>query len=64
MTEATPLLRIGEAADILGVHVETIRRWEAAGHIAAVRTPTGQRRFSRADVERLAAGLPNTPSAS
>lgn len=52
----TPLLRIGEAAHILGVHVETVRRWEEAGHITAVRTPTGQRRFRREDVEKLAAG--------
>jgi len=56
MTETTPLLRIGEAAELLRVHVETLRRWEAAGHIEAVRTPTGQRRFRREDVEALANG--------
>lgn len=58
MTEATPLLRIGEAADILGVHVETIRRWERDGKITSVRIPPpdGQRRFRREDVERLANG--------
>lgn len=53
MTSPTPLLPIGEAARILGVHVETLRRWESAGHIESVRTPGGQRRFRRADVETL-----------
>lgn len=56
MTEAVPLLRIGEAAQLLGVHADTIRRWEQAGHITAVRTPTGQRRFRREDVEALVKG--------
>lgn len=55
MTSPTPLLPIGEAARILGVHVETLRRWEAAGHIESVRTLGGQRRFRRADVETLLA---------
>ncbi len=51
-----PPLTIGEAARILGVSVETLRRWDADGKIDAVRTPGGQRRFVRADVERLLAG--------
>lgn len=47
------LLPIGEAARILGVAVETVRRWDKAGKIASVRTLGGQRRFRRADVEAL-----------
>lgn len=31
----------------LGVSLATIRRWTDAGHIACYRTPGGQRRFSR-----------------
>ncbi len=53
---AAPPLTIGEAARILGVSVETLRRWDADGKIDAVRTPGGQRRFVRAAVERLLAG--------
>ena len=55
-TEATDLIPIGEAAKLLGVSVDTVRRWEGRGYIAAVRTPTGQRRFDREDVLMLAVG--------
>lgn len=46
-------LTISEAAEIVGVHVDTLRRWDAAGRIPAARTPTGHRRFRRSDVEAL-----------
>jgi excisionase family DNA binding protein len=46
-------LAIGEAAALIGVSVDTLRRWAAAGRIKAVRTPTRQRRFKRSDVEAL-----------
>lgn len=59
MTEKT-LIPIGEAARLLGVHVDTLRRWESGGAIAAVRTPGGQRRFRRSDVDALAS-LSTTP---
>ena len=45
--------RIGEAAEILGVRVETVRRWERDGKIAASRTPGGQRRIPASEVARL-----------
>lgn len=44
---------IGEVAKLLGVTVGTVRRWDKAGRISAVRTPTGHRRFSRDDVLAL-----------
>jgi excisionase family DNA binding protein len=46
---------VSEAARIAAVSADTIRRWEAAGRLAARRTGTGVRIFRRADVERLAA---------
>ena len=52
-TESPDLLPIGEVARSLGVTVATIRRWDSAGHIISVRTPGGQRRFSRSEIERL-----------
>lgn len=47
---------MGEAASLLGISTDTMRRWEKAGRITADRTPTGHRRFRRADVEALLTG--------
>jgi molybdopterin-binding protein len=47
--------RIGEAADLLGVRVETLRRWEREGKIESSRTAGGQRRVSASEVARLLA---------
>lgn len=46
-------LSVGEAAAILGVSTYTLRRWEKRGRISSLRTPTGHRRYGRADVEAL-----------
>jgi putative resolvase len=35
---------IGETADVLGVSIATLRRWEAAGKLAAEHTAGGHRR--------------------
>ncbi len=48
--------RIGEAADLLGVRVETVRRWERDGKLRSIRTSGGQRRVPAAEVARLIAG--------
>ena len=47
------LLGVREAARRLGVHENTLRRWEKSGLIRAVKLPTGVRRFRAEDVERL-----------
>jgi len=47
--------RIGEAADLLGVRVETLRRWEREGKLRTERTPGGQRRIPAAEIARLLA---------
>jgi putative resolvase len=39
------IVRIGEAAEALGVSTETVRRWERSGKIASERSPGGQRRY-------------------
>lgn len=51
----TDLLPVGDVARLLGVSVPTIRRWEAEGKISGTRTLGGQRRFTRAEVERVKA---------
>ena len=47
--------RIGQAADVLGVRVETLRRWERAGTLRTERTAGGQRVVPAAEVARLLA---------
>ena len=48
------LLTVGDAAALLHVHTNTVRRWEAHGLIQAWRVgPRHDRRFLRSDVERL-----------
>ena len=53
----------GRAAAALGISIETLRRWEKAGKIAAFRTPGGQRRFDRSEIDRvrLRGVRPRTP---
>ena len=47
--------RIGEAADLLGVRVETLRRWERSGKLGVQRTVGGQRLVPASEVARLLA---------
>src|SRR5687767_9652189 len=48
-------VRIGEAAEMLGVSVESLRRWERDGRLNVVRTSGGQRLVPMAEVQRLLA---------
>ena len=45
--------RIGEAAEMLGVRVETLRRWEREGKVTTKRTSGGQRLVPAREVARL-----------
>ncbi len=55
-TEPEPLIRVGQAAEMLGVSVETLRRWEADGRLTTTRTEGGQRLVGLAEVTRLLTG--------
>lgn len=46
-------LQSAEAAHYLGVSVGTVRRWADEGHLSCRRTPGGQRRFSRDQLDAL-----------
>lgn len=48
-------VRIGEAAEMLGVTVETLRRWEAGGRLLVDRSGGRQRLVPVAEVTRLLA---------
>lgn len=44
---------ITEAARVLGVHPNTLRKWADDGIVPHLRLPSGYRRFRRADLERF-----------
>ena len=57
MSDTTPRdhVRAGQAAEMLGVTVETLRRWEADGRLSVERSGGGQRQVPIAEVTRLLA---------
>jgi len=53
--------RIGEAAGLLGVRVESLRRWEREGKVRVTRTRGGQRLVPAEEVARLLAERRDRP---
>ena len=52
--EPDRLLGIREVADLFGVDISTVRRWDDAGHLSSVRVgKRGHRRFRQEDIRRL-----------
>ena len=54
-TKSRDGIRIGQAAELLGVSVETLRRWESEGKLRTRRSAGGQRVISAAEITRLRA---------
>ncbi len=48
-----PIYMISVAADLIGMHPQTLRMYEQKGLVRPKRTPGGTRLYSEADVERL-----------
>jgi molybdopterin-binding protein len=53
--------RIGEAAELLGVSVDTVRRWIDAGRLGAARDEHGHRSIGGADLAAFARSLADEP---
>jgi len=51
--KARPALRVGQAAEMLQVSIETLRRWESEGRLRMDRSDGGQRLVPIAEVTRL-----------
>jgi|SRR5450759_3868394 molybdopterin-binding protein len=51
--DTSPRLRVGQVAEMLGVSVETLRRWESEGRLRMARSDGGQRLVDVEDVARL-----------
>src|SRR5256714_15175291 len=52
-TSERPIYMISIAADLVGMHPQTLRMYETKGLVRPHRTPGGTRLYSEADVERL-----------
>jgi molybdopterin-binding protein len=46
-------IRIGRAAEMLGVTVDTVRRWSETGRLTVIRTTGGQRLIPIGEITRL-----------
>jgi len=61
MAAPTNISRLGlstsQAARELGVSLGTVRRWADMGYLHAYRTPGGQRRFSREQIDTFVQSL-------
>ncbi len=53
--------RIGDAAQLLGVSADSVRRWADAGQLITRRTDGGHRLVDGADLARLATELAENP---
>lgn len=49
-------LTVSEAAALLGVHPDTLRRWTDAGKVPCWTTPSGHRRYRETDLADLLPG--------
>jgi len=48
------LLSISEAARLLGVSIDTLRRWDTSGRLTSIRSgPRGHRFYKQSDIERF-----------
>jgi excisionase family DNA binding protein len=57
-----PWLELSEAADYLGIHFTTLRRWADDGEVPCIRTPGGRRRFRKDELDLFIDSLRQNPS--
>ena len=54
-------MRLSEAADYIGVHFTTLRRWSDAGEMPCFKTPGGRRRFRKSDLNAFLHQIQENP---
>lgn len=48
------LLTIREVSELLGVHQQTLRRWDEEGKLKAIRIgKSGHRKYRKSDIEKI-----------
>jgi DNA (cytosine-5)-methyltransferase 1 len=61
MAQELKLLRIKEAAEMLGVNPETLRRWDRDGKLLAIKvSKRGDRRYNLEDIQKFIEKNKNT----
>lgn len=61
MAQDLKLLRIKEAAEMLGVNPETLRRWDRDGKLLAIKvSKRGDRRYNLEDIQKFIEKNKNT----
>ncbi|MCA1845397.1 MAG: helix-turn-helix transcriptional regulator [Actinobacteria bacterium] len=58
-----PSFTVGQAAELLGVSADTVRRWVDSGQLPAARSSAGRRRVDGADLARFSVERAGDPSA-
>lgn len=54
MNDNTKLIKIREAAELLGINPETLRRWDNEGRLKAVRIGKRKdRRYKLSDIQKI-----------
>jgi molybdopterin-binding protein len=59
-----PTFTVGQAAELLGVSPDTVRRWIDSGQMPAARTTAGRRRVDGAALARFSADRAPSPSST
>jgi molybdopterin-binding protein len=57
-----PSFSVGQAAELLGVSADTVRRWIDNGELPALRTPGGRRQINGRELARFSAKRAATPA--
>lgn len=60
-SSASKLVKIGEASELIGVSIDTLRRWEKKGWLKTVKTPGGTRLYDKEQLVKLNPNLKRGP---
>ncbi len=58
---SSKLVKIGEASQLIGVSIDTLRRWEKKGWLNVTKTPGGTRLYDREQIQKLNPHLKRGP---